>query len=227
MQFSNQVLVKNHQFCIINKSGGQPVQPDKTGDVSIMDLCEKYFHHRLFLVHRLDRPVSGLVLLAKNANSAAWLSTLFRNHEVKKIYLAIVENQLPQAEGSLVHTMGTTGGRTNKIRALAADREEEGKTATTHYRVLGRTDKYTLVALQPVTGRHHQIRAQLAAAGCPIQGDVKYGARRGNKDRSIGLHAWKLSFAHPVTKEINNFEAPVPETNLWQACSEILKEQAG
>lgn len=223
MTFSEQVLAKNHQFCIINKLAGQPVQPDKTGDINLLDLCKKYFHHNLFLVHRIDRPVSGLVLLAKNNKSAAWLSQLFKSRNVHKTYLALVEGQMPDTSGTLSHIIddNRTG---NKSKIRVAQPEEAEQAAITHYQVLGKTDKYTIVNLHPQTGRHHQIRAQLAAVGCPIQGDVKYGARRGNKDRSISLHAWKLSFQHPVTQEVNSFEAPLPATNLWQACLNIISE---
>ena len=226
MQFSEQVLAKNHQYCIINKPAGQPVQPDKTGDNSTMDMCKKYFHHDVYLVHRIDRPVSGLVLFAKNTRSAAWLSELFRSKELDKTYLAIVENEPPHTSGSLVSRIieKKTGG--NKSRIGEDNSANKGREAITKYEVIGRTDKYTLLAIKPVTGRKHQIRAQLAEAGCPIQGDVKYGARRGNKDRSIGLHAWRLSFTHPITGEIANFEAPLPNTNLWQACAEILKGES-
>jgi len=222
MQFSEQVLIKNHQFCVINKLAGQPVQPDKTGDVSLLDMSEKYFHHKLYLVHRLDRPVSGLILLAKKPASAAQLSELFKTRKVEKTYLALVENELPEAEGSLVHQIDPSPIKNNKSHTKEDAEESTDKLAVTNYKVLGKTTKYTLVQLNPITGKHHQIRAQLSAVGCPIKGDVKYGARRGNKDRSISLHAWKISFAHPVTKEMNTFEAPLPEENLWQACNEFI-----
>ncbi|MCO6461186.1 MAG: RNA pseudouridine synthase [Saprospiraceae bacterium] len=221
MQFSEQVLAKNHQFCIINKLAGQPVQPDKTGDISILDMCKKYFHHNLYLIHRIDRPVSGLVILAKNTKAAAWLSELFKSREINKSYLALVEGQMPQQSGTLVHQINNKG-KYNKSNISNPDDEEMKDAAVTNYQVLGKTEKYTLLHLQPLTGRHHQIRAQLAAVGCPIQGDVKYGARRGNKDRSISLHAWKLSFVHPVNNEATSFEAPLPSTNLWQGCLNII-----
>ena len=222
MQFSEQVLTKNHQFCVINKLAGQPVQPDLTGDTSILDMAEKYFHHKLYLVHRLDRPVSGLILLAKKTTAAAQLSELFKTRRVEKIYLALVENDLPEMEGTLIHQIDPSPKKNNKSHTREDADEDNNNVAVTHYKVMGKTTTYTLVQLNPVTGKHHQIRAQLSSVGCPIKGDVKYGARRGNKDRSISLHAWKLSFIHPVNKEQNDYVAPLPEDALWQACNEFI-----
>lgn len=222
MQFSEQVLIKNHQFCVINKLAGQPVQPDKTGDTSILDMAEKYFHHKLYLVHRLDRPVSGLILLAKKPASAAQLSELFKERKVDKTYLALVENEMPETEGTLIHQIDPSPKKNNKSHTKEDVEDVSDNIAVTHYKILGKTTKYTLVQLKPVTGKHHQIRAQLSSVGCPIKGDVKYGARRGNKDRSISLHAWKISFAHPVSREQNDFMAPLPEEVLWQACNEFI-----
>ncbi|MBK6371814.1 MAG: RNA pseudouridine synthase [Saprospiraceae bacterium] len=225
MQFSEQVLVKNHQFCVINKLSGQPVQPDKTGDTSLLDMSEKYFHHKLYLVHRLDRPVSGLILLAKKPASAAQLSNLFKTRKVEKTYLALVEKEMPETEGTLIHQIDPSPKKNNKSHTKEDADADTENLAVTHYKVLGKTTTYTLVQLKPVTGKHHQIRAQLASVGCPIKGDVKYGARRGNKDRSISLHAWKLSFKHPVSNEENTFEAPLPEDSLWQACNEFINKK--
>lgn len=221
MQFSEQVISKNHQFCVVNKPAGVPVQPDKTGDISLLDLAEKYFKQKMFLIHRLDRPVSGIILFAKKDTSAALMSELFRDRNIDKTYLALVENKMPQEEGTLEHQLDPSPLRRNKSYAKS-NPGGDSHIAVTKYKVLGQTDNYTLVQLNPLTGRHHQIRAQLAAVGCPIKGDVKYGARRGNKDRSIALHAWKITFMHPVNNEINTFEASLPEVPLWNACLPML-----
>ena len=133
MQFSEQVLVKNHQFCVINKLSGQPVQPDKTGDTSLLDMSEKYFHHKLYLVHRLDRPVSGLILLAKKPASAAQLSNLFKTRKVEKTYLALVEKEMPETEGTLIHQIDPSPKKNNKSHTKEDADADTENLAVTHY----------------------------------------------------------------------------------------------
>ena len=207
---------------IYNKAPGMPVQADKTGDISLLELAEKYAKRTLHLVHRMDRPVSGAILLAKTKAVMTALTEQFRNREIDKDYLAIVQVMPPQPEGTLVHYL-----RKNEAKniSVAFPEEQPGtERAELHYRVLGSSERFHLLHIQLLTGRHHQIRAQLAAIGSPIRGDVKYGFKRSNKDRSIGLHSWKLSFEHPNSGQIISVVAPLPEEVVWQAFAGVISE---
>lgn len=209
---------------IYNKAPGMPVQADKTGDPSLLELAEKYAKRTLHLVHRMDRPVSGAILLAKTKAVMTALTEQFRNRDIDKEYLAIVQVPPPETEGTLVHYL-----RKNEAKNISvAFKEEQPNTerAELHYRLLGSSDRYHLLHIQLLTGRHHQIRAQLAAIGSPVRGDVKYGFKRANKDRSIGLHSWKLSFEHPHSGELFSVTAPLPEEVVWQAFKPVLEEMA-
>lgn len=207
---------------IYNKPPGIPVQADKTGDTPLLEIAEKYAKRTLHLVHRMDRPVSGAVLMAKTKAVMTALTEQFKNREINKEYLAIV-GQLPaQQEGTLVHYL-----RKNEAKNISVAYPEEmpgAERAELKYRVLGSSDRYHLLHIQLLTGRHHQIRAQLAAIGCPIRGDVKYGFKRANKNRSIDLHAWKLSFEHPHSGETLSVTAPLPEEVVWKAFGEVRGE---
>lgn len=210
-----QILVKNNQFIAFNKPAGVAVQADKTGDQTFLAQAEAYCHHPLYAVHRIDRPVTGVVLFAKSKSAMTALTRQFEERTVEKEYLAIVKDAPLQSEGTLVHWL-----RKNEAKNIsqAFDEEKPGtERAELHYKVLASSEKYHLLLVRPLTGRHHQIRAQLAAIGCPVKGDVKYGARRGNKDRSINLHAWRLAFNHPVNRERVQLEAPLPEDALWKS----------
>jgi len=209
------VLLKNNQLIAFNKPPGLAVQQDKTGDKSLLDLGEIYAKHPLHLVHRLDRPASGVVLFAKNKKALAHLNEQFKTRKVRKTYLAVVPRITMDDQGSLLHFL-LKDGRLN--RSHAYDREVAGsKEGRLDYQVIAHIDHYQLLRIELLTGRHHQIRAQLAAIGAPVKGDVKYGARRGNPDRSIHLHAWRLSFDHPVSGEPTTIEAPLPEETVWKA----------
>lgn len=209
------IIKENEAFLVLNKAPGLATQPDKTGDTSLLSLAEAHCGHDLHLVHRIDRPVSGLVLLAKTREAMTLFSGLFRSRAVRKEYLAIVQGTLPQNEGVLLHFLKKNQA---KNTARAFETEQPGsERAELHYRLLKSGTNYHLLHIELLTGRHHQIRAQLAAIGCPIKGDVKYGARRGNADRSIHLHSWRLEFEHPATGETLRLEAAVPEESLWQA----------
>ena len=167
------------------------------------------------VVHRLDRPVSGLVVFARTSKALSRLNEMFRNGSIHKTYWALVQTPPPAEEGELIHWL-TRNERQNK--SYAYRNEVPGsKKAVLRYRVIGQTDRYTLLEIQLLTGRHHQIRCQLAAMGCPIRGDLKYGAPRSNPDGSISLLARSIEFVHPVSKEIIRLEAPLPEDSLWQA----------
>ncbi|MCA0237978.1 MAG: RNA pseudouridine synthase [Bacteroidetes bacterium] len=207
---------------IYNKPPGIPVQADKTGDTPLLEIAEKYAKRTLHLVHRMDRPVSGAILLAKTKAVMTALTEQFKNREISKEYLAIVGQLPPQQEGTLVHFL-----RKNEAKNISVAYAEEtpgAERAELKYRVLGSSDRYHLLHIQLLTGRHHQIRAQLSAIGCPIRGDVKYGFKRANKNRSIDLHAWKLSFEHPHSGETLSVTAPLPDEVVWKAFGEVRSE---
>jgi len=208
-----EVLYKNNQLIACNKPAGIAVQPDKTGDLTFLHQAETYCKHPLHVIHRLDRPVSGLILFAKSKSAMTTMTDQFRKHSVQKEYLAVVQQRPPETEGTLIHFL-----RKNEAKNLAVAflSEQPGtERSELRYRLLGSSERYHLLHIQMITGRHHQIRAQLAAIGCPIKGDVKYGFRRSNPDRSILLHAWRLAFDHPVSGERVQLEAPVPEAFQW------------
>jgi 23S rRNA pseudouridine1911/1915/1917 synthase len=210
------VLYKNNQLIAFNKPAGLPVTTDKTGDKAMDQLGEIYCKSTLGLVHRLDRPASGVVLFARSENALAHLNEQFRERQVEKVYLAAVANRPEAMEGKLVHYL-RRDGRKNKTIAYS-DPQKDAKQAELSYRYLDSSDHYHLLEIRLHTGRHHQIRAQLADIGCPIKGDVKYGFRRSNPDRSIHLHAWKLTFRHPVSNQEETITAPLPQQDpVWNA----------
>ncbi|HQW12188.1 MAG TPA: RluA family pseudouridine synthase [Saprospiraceae bacterium] len=221
MVFSELILAKNHQYCIINKPAGVPLSKDKTGDTALIDLAEIYFKQPMFVVHRIDRPVSGVVILAKNQKSAAYFSQLFHDKKIEKEYLALIEGSQFTGSGELQHFISPKISAGNKSRIIE-DTEMEHN-AETSFTILGNTDKYSIILLKPHTGRHHQLRAQLASTMSPIKGDVKYGARRGNKDRSIYLHAYRIRFPHPVSGEEMIYVAPPPKDVLWDLTSPLIE----
>lgn len=171
---------------VINKPPGIASQPDPTGDPSAQDLVSEQLRIPLYVVHRLDRPASGVLVMAKTKEAAAALSETFKNGLATKTYLAVTAEKLPEEAGSLVHHL-EHGARSNRSRP-----SPNGKRAELKYKRLASSERYHLYEIELLTGRHHQIRAQLSAMGCPIRGDVKYGYKRGNQDRSICLHSWKL-----------------------------------
>ncbi len=212
---------------IVSKRVGEIVQGDKTGDVPLLDTVKQYVAERynkpgnvfLGLVHRLDRPVSGVVLFARTSKALSRLSELFRTRALRKVYWAIVANQPALPEGTLTHWL-TRNERTNTARAY--DREVPGsKKAVLDYKVVAHSDRYCLLEIELHTGRHHQIRCQLSKMGCPIKGDLKYGAPRSNPDGGISLHARKLEFEHPVSHLPISVTAPVPDDKLWQAMERL------
>ena len=218
------VVYEDNHLIIVNKRPSEIVQGDKTGDEPLSDTLKRYLKEKyakpgnvfLGVTHRLDRPVSGLVVFAKTSKALSRLNEMFRAGEVKKTYWAIVKNCPPQEEGELVHYL-VRNERQNK--SYAYDKEVKGaKKAVLHYRLIGRSDNYYLLEVDLKTGRHHQIRCQLAKIGCPIKGDLKYGFPRSNPDGSICLHARCVRFVHPVSKEQVEVVAPVPEDNGWSFC---------
>ena len=218
-----QVIYEDNHLIAVAKEAGDIVQGDKTGDVPLSDVVKAYLKDKyqkpgnvyLGVVHRLDRPVSGVVLFAKTSKALPRLNKMFAEHQaVRKTYLAIVANRPPQSEGTLTHWL-TRNEKQNTARAY--DKEVPGsKKAVLDYRVVAQSERYFLLEVTLHTGRHHQIRCQLAKIGCPIRGDLKYGAPRSNPDGSISLHAWRLQLEHPVSHVPLAIEAPVPEERLWQ-----------
>ncbi|MEL7021945.1 MAG: RNA pseudouridine synthase [Bacteroidota bacterium] len=209
------VLYKNNQFIAFNKPPAIPSQSDKTGDVSLLELAERYAQHPLHLVHRIDRPASGVVLLAKNKKALTAVQRQFQARQTQKIYLAVVPNLPEPPQATLTHFL-KKDGRKNKA-LVQTDDKSGGKEARLTYEHIGSSDRYHLLKITLQTGRFHQIRAQLAAVNNPIKGDVKYGFRRSNSDRSIQLHAWQLRFTHPISGVRETIIAPPPQSAIWDA----------
>ena len=215
------VVYEDNHIIVVNKTASEIVQGDKTGDTPLSETVKQYLKEKynkpgnvfLGVTHRLDRPVSGLVVFAKTSKALSRLNDMFRNGEVKKTYWAIVRNQPQAPEGELTHWL-VRNEKQNK--SYAYDKEvKDSKKAILCYKEIGHSQNYHLLEVDLKTGRHHQIRCQLAKMGCPIKGDLKYGSPRSNPDGSICLHARRISFIHPVSKESIDIEAPVPSGNLW------------
>ncbi len=218
-----QVLYEDNHIIIVSKTTGEIVQGDKTGDKPLSETVKQYIKEAyakpgdvfLGVVHRLDRPVFGLVLFARTSKALSRLNAMFANGEVKKKYWAIVKDMPPQSEGTLTHWL-VRNEKQNK--SYAYDREvPHSKKAILDYKVIGHSDHYYLIEVDLKTGRHHQIRCQLAKIGCPIKGDLKYGAKRSNPDGSISLLSHSMHFIHPVSKKEIVVEAPLPNDNLWRS----------
>lgn len=220
-----QIVFEDNHLLIINKKAGQLVQGDKTGDLSLLDLIKNFIKKRdqkpgnvfLGLVHRIDRPTSGLVIYAKTSKALTRLTQMVKNREIKKTYWAVVlKNEIPKKQRLINYLQKNE--KTNK--ATVFPKATEGaKEAILNYEIIKVLDNFQLLEVDLETGRHHQIRAQLSKIGAPIKGDLKYGAARSNPDGGIHLHARKLEFVHPVTKENLKITAPVPQNDpVWKAC---------
>ncbi len=222
------VIYEDNHLLIVNKASGVLVQGDATGDTPLVELCKQYIKEKyqkpgavfLGVVHRLDRPVSGVVVLARTSKSLERMNALFREKETKKTYWAIVKNKPKQSEGTLVHWL-LKDEKKNKTTFFT--RETPGALRSElSYKVLGTAQSHWLIQVNPITGRPHQIRVQLASMGCPIRGDVKYGYESPSGDgRSISLHAKSLEFIHPVKKEMVKFQAPLPDDGFWNYFSKL------
>ncbi|GCB35393.1 RluA family pseudouridine synthase [Bacteroides faecalis] len=216
------VVYEDNHIIVVNKTASEIVQGDKTGDTPLSETVKQYLKEKyqkpgnvfLGVPHRLDRPVSGLIIFAKTGKALTRLNEMFRTSEVKKTYWAVVKNPPKEPEGELIHFL-VRNEKQNK--SYAYDKEvPNSKKAILHYRLIGHSENYYLLEVDLKTGRHHQIRCQLAKMGCPIKGDLKYGSPRSNPDGSICLHARKVKFIHPVSKVQIELEAPLPEGNLWK-----------
>ncbi len=222
------ILYEDNHLLIVNKHCGDLVQPDPSGESALEDQIKAYIKVRdakpgdvfLGVVHRIDRPVSGAVLFAKTSKALVRLNEMIREGRIRKVYWALTENRPAEECGELRHYI-LRDGRTNRSKAFDAPRPE-AKEARLKYRMIGAGTHYTLVEVELLTGRHHQIRAQLSHVGCPIRGDLKYGARRSLPGGGISLHSRCVAFEHPVRREPVEATAPVPAgDNLW-ACFETL-----
>jgi 23S rRNA pseudouridine1911/1915/1917 synthase len=219
-----QVLFEDNHIIVVNKRPGDIVQGDKTGDMPLSEVVKDYLKDKynkpgnvyLGVVHRLDRPTSGIVLFAKTSKALPRLNKLFQKKEVEKTYWAIVKNTPQKKSGTLTHFL-KRNPKQNKSYAHIKE-VPDSKRAVLEYQILKELDNYFLLEVDLHTGRHHQIRSQLSAIGSPIKGDLKYGFDRSNKDASIHLHARELRFIHPVKKEEIHIIAPPPDEVLWNNC---------
>ncbi len=220
-----QVLYEDNHLIAINKRAGDIVQGDKTGDTPLSEVVKNYLKHKynkpgnvyLGVAHRLDRPTTGIVVFAKTSKALPRLNKLFAEKDAKKTYWAIVKKMPKKEEDTLIHWL-KRNPKQNKSYANIKE-VPDSKKAILDYRLIKKLDRHFLLEINLKTGRHHQIRSQLSAIGCPIRGDLKYGADRSNKDGSIHLHARSLSFIHPVKKELLQLVAPPPTESVWNACT--------
>ena len=217
-----EILYEDNHLIAVNKRSSDLSQGDKSGDTSLDSEIKKYLAAQynkpgdvfLGVVHRLDRPVSGVILYARTSKALARMNEMFRSSLVKKTYLAIVREHPPENIEKITHYL-KRNEKQNK--SYVFDKEVKGsKEASLTYRIAGRSDRYYLLEIELHTGRHHQIRAQLAAIGCPVKGDLKYGFGRSNEDGGISLMARRLEFIHPVKKENIVITAPFPDDDLWK-----------
>jgi 23S rRNA pseudouridine1911/1915/1917 synthase len=224
-----QVVYEDNHIIIINKESGEIVQGDKTGDTPLSDIVKQYLKEKyqkpgavfLGVAHRLDRPVAGLVIFAKTSKALSRLNKMFAEGKIHKTYWAIVEKpqqpSRPTQQGEEVLLTHWMVRNEQQNKSYAYDHEvPHSKKAQLSYHVLTQGDRYTLLEVRLMTGRHHQIRCQLAKNGTPIKGDLKYGAKRSNPDGSISLQSHHVEFVHPVSKELISIEAPLPSDSLWQ-----------
>ncbi|MDG1040205.1 MAG: RluA family pseudouridine synthase [Polaribacter sp.] len=220
-----QVLFEDNHIVVVNKRAGDISQGDKTGDKPLSNVVKEYVKEKynkpgevfLGVVHRLDRPTSGIIIFARTSKALERLNKMLREKTIRKTYWAVVKNQPKKASDTLIHYL-KKNPRNNK--STAYNKEIDGsKKAVLHYKTIKKLDHYSLLEIDLETGRHHQIRCQLSTAGSPIKGDLKYGFNRSNKDGSIHLHARKINFTHPVSKEKISITAPLSEDPIWDSCT--------
>lgn len=228
-----QVIHEDNHLIIVNKRVGDIVQGDKTGDKPLSEIVKEYIKEKykkpgkvfLGVVHRLDRPTTGVVIFAKTSKALERMNKMLREKQIQKTYWALVEGSPIPKKATLEHYL-RKNPKNNKSTAFSKD-TKDSKKAVLHYDSLLELDNYTLLEINLETGRHHQIRCQLSVCGHPIKGDLKYGSKRSNSNGGIHLHAVKIDFDHPVTKESLSFIAPLPNDTLWQLCTSKLNNQTG
>jgi 23S rRNA pseudouridine1911/1915/1917 synthase len=222
-----EVIYEDNHIIAANKTCSEIVQGDKTGDTPLSELLKDWLKEKyqkpgdvfIGVTHRLDRPVSGVVMFAKTSKALSRLNDMFRLGKVKKTYWAVVKNPPPKEEDELVHWLNRNE---QQNKSYASEKElPHSKRAVLHYKLLARSDNYYLLEIDLKTGRHHQIRSQLSKIGCPIKGDLKYGFNRSNPDGGISLHARSIEFIHPISKETIEIVAPVPQNNLWDNLTKL------
>jgi 23S rRNA pseudouridine1911/1915/1917 synthase len=225
------VIYEDNHLVIVNKRAGVLVHGDKTGDKTLEEYVKDYIKEKyekpgavyLATIHRLDRPVSGLIIFGRTSKAAERMAELFKKHHIQKTYWAITRSKPKIKKGRLVHWL--VKDQTRNV-VTAHDLEVEGsKKAELNYRYIGTLNKHHLIEVEPITGRSHQIRVQLAAIGCPIRGDLKYGYPKPNLDASINLHSRRVYFIHPVKKEPVLCKAAVPENAFWEEFLELETEE--
>lgn len=224
-----EVVYEDNHIIIVNKAAGEIVQGDKTGDEPLCEKLKQWIKEKYAkpgnvfcgVTHRIDRPVCGLVVFAKTSKGLSRMNELFRNGNVKKTYWAITKNTPPKTEDTLTHYI-TSVERYNKSYASATEKKGSLKSVL-KYRLIAKTERYNLLEINLLTGRKHQIRVQLAAIGCPIKGDLKYGAERSNPDGGISLQSHRIEFIHPVSGKEIDITAPLPADNLWQALGKLAE----
>ena len=224
------VLYEDNHIIAVNKTCNEIVQGDKTGDTPLSETVKAYIKEKynkpgevfLGVTHRLDRPTSGVVLFARTSKALTRLNEMFKSHEqIRKTYWAIVQGAPKEPEARLENWL--TRNEAQNKSYIAKPGTKDAKQAVLSYKTLVRGDNYTLLEINLETGRHHQIRCQLAAIGCPVKGDLKYGARRSNPDGGICLHARQIEFVHPVSKQNICITAPVPDDGLWRALTQEIQ----
>ena len=219
----NRIIYEDNHLIAVSKKSGEIVQGDKTGDKPLSEEIKSYIKTKykkpgnVFLgtIHRLDRPTSGIVLFAKTSKSLSRMNELFKNKKVQKTYYAITED-MPKKDKGVIISLLKKNQKQNKSYITKLD---DGKKSELEYELVEKLQNYFLIKVKPKTGRHHQIRVQLSSIGCKIKGDVKYGAKRANKDKSICLHSYSMSFVHPVKNELINLKCDFPKNDIWKFTS--------
>ena len=219
----NRIIYEDNHLIAVAKRSGEIVQGDKTGDKPLSEEIKSYLKTKykkpgnVFLgtIHRLDRPTSGIVLFAKTSKSLSRMNELFKNKKVQKTYYAVTEDK-PNKEKGVIISLLKKNQKQNKSYITKSD---DGKKSELEYELIEKLQNYFLIRVKPKTGRHHQIRVQLSSIGCKIKGDVKYGAKRANKDKSICLHSYSMSFVHPVKNELINLKCDFPKNDIWKFTS--------
>ena len=215
------VLYEDNHLIAVNKKSGDITQGDKTGDIPLSEIVKDFLKKKYYkpgnvylgTIHRIDRPTTGVIIYAKTSKALSRMNEKFRNNEISKKYWAIVKNKLPKQSDILENYLS----KNNKKNKSFVTKEKDGKYSKLNYKIIKSLDNYYLYEIKPETGRHHQIRVQLSNIGSPIKGDLKYGAKRSNKDASICLHAREIVFKHPVTKEELKITAPTPQNIIWNS----------